>query len=130
MSDDNHIKTVRERIRLVKERVRVTKITATRCIKTSRGEFFNGMTAVWDGVEEMTLQDSRVAHLLLSMEAAIGAWRAARVEKAISADEFEDGVRALKRNTVRELSAVISAEEARALVEGEEDKQERKWGTK
>lgn len=114
MADEKHLETVRDRIRLVKNRVRVTKITATRCIKTSRGEFFNGMTAVWDGVEEMTLEESRVAHLLLSLETAIGAWRAARAEHAITAAEFEDGVRALKRNTVRQLSEIIPPEEAEA----------------
>jgi len=112
MAEETHLKTVRDRIRLVKSRVRITKITATRCIKTSRGEFFNGMTAVWDGVEEMTLEESRVAHLLLSMETATGAWRAARAEHAITATEFEDGIRALKRNTVRQLSEIIPPEEA------------------
>jgi hypothetical protein len=119
MADDTHLKTVRDRIRLVKSRVRITKITATRCIKTSRGEFFNGMTAVWDGVEEMTLEESRVAHLLLSMETAIGAWRAARAEYAITETEFEDGIRALKRNTVRQLSDIIPAEEAETLASSE-----------
>ena len=118
MSDDTHrhINTVRETIRTVKDRMRVTKITATRCIKTSRGEFFNGMTATWDGMEEMTLVDARVAHLLLAMEAAIGAWRSARMEKAITPQEFEDGVKALKRNTVRELSEIIPSEEAASAV--------------
>ena len=115
MADETHLKTVRDRIRLVKSRVRITKITATRCIKTSRGEFFNGMTAVWDSVEEMTLEESRVAHLLLSMETAIGAWRAARAEHAITAAEFEEGVRSLKRNTVRQLSEIIPPEEAEEL---------------
>lgn len=115
MAADTHLKTVRDRIRLVKSHVRIIKITATRCIKTSRGEFFNGMTAVWDGVEEMTLEDSRVAHLLLSMETAIGAWRAARAEHAITETEFDEGVRALKRNTVRQLSDIIPAEDAETL---------------
>ena len=65
----------------------------------------------------MTLQDAQVAHIILSMEAAIAAWRAALSEGAISIASFDAKVRDLKRNALAHLSRTLPVEQAQAKVE-------------
>ena len=65
----------------------------------------------------MTFQEAQVAHLLLSMEASIGAWRAALSDGAISESRFDSKVRDVKRNTLAHLSRILPKEDARTRVE-------------
>jgi hypothetical protein len=122
-SDRKH---VAETVARVKANLRVTKVVATRSVKTQKGDFFVGFSAAWDSVQDdhgnvpdmesefsdsevavngMTVEEARVAHLLLSMEASIAAWRAAHAEGVLSEQEFE----ARKANTKRGYAALLSS---------------------
>jgi len=114
----------------VKQHLRITKVVATRSVKTAKGDFFSGFSAAWDSVQDdhgsipdadltfsdgetamsgMTMEESRVAHVLLSMEASIAAWRAAHAEGVLSEKEFTDRKNAIKRSHAALLSSVLSA---------------------
>ena len=75
----------------VKGKLRVTKVVATRSVKTKRGDFFAGYAAAWNTVQDdaggegadldlmmttsefvpsgMTLQEAKVAHNLVALQA-------------------------------------------------------------
>ena len=114
----------------VKQHLRITKVVATRSVKTPKGDFFSGFSAAWDSVQDdhgsvpdadltfsdgetamsgMTVEEGRVAHVLLSMEASIAAWRAAHAEGVLSEKEFNDRKAAIKRSHAVLLSSVLSA---------------------
>lgn len=104
----------------VKANVRVTKVVATRSVKTKRGDFFAGFAAAWNTVQDdgsgpgadldlvmttaeiavsgMTLQEAKVAHNIVAMQADIAAYEAARANGALSEAEFRDAVKAVKNN--------------------------------
>lgn len=113
----------------VKQHLRITKVVATRSVKTAKGDFFSGFSAAWDSVQDdhgsipdaemnftddetamsgMTVEEGRVAHVLLSMEASIAAWRAAHAEGVLSEKEFNDRKNAIKRSHAALLSSVLS----------------------
>lgn len=113
----------------VKRHLRITKVVATRSVKTAKGDFFSGFSAAWDSVQDdhgslpdadmnfsddetamsgMTVEEGRVAHVLLSMEASIAAWRAAHAEGVLSEKEFNDRKNAIKRSHAALLSSVLS----------------------
>ena len=139
MADQEHLQHIKTTVERVKGKMRITKVVATRAVKTKSGDFFAGMSAAWDTVQDdaggmgadtdvstdtadsassgMTFQEAQVAHLLLSMEASIGAWRAALSDGAISESRFEGKVRDVKRNTLAHLSRILSKEDARTMVE-------------
>jgi hypothetical protein len=115
----------------VKQRLRITKVVATRSVKTAKGDFFSGFSAAWDSVQDdhgsipdadlnfsdgetavsgMTLEESRVAHVLLSMEASIAAWRAAHAEGVVSEKDFNDRKTALRRSHSALLTSILSAQ--------------------
>jgi len=129
--DRKTLDRIRVAVKETRSRLRVTKVVATRAVKTSRGEFFCGMSAAWDSVQTdaagatdldlvlgtaeeaasgMTIEEARVSYLLLSLEASIGAWRAALSEGAITPEQFEARVRDLKRNTVAHLERILPPE--------------------
>jgi len=104
----------------VKANTRITKVVATRSVKTKRGDFFAGFAAAWNTVQDdqggpgadmdlvmgaeeiaqsgMTLQEAKVAHNIVAMQADIAAYEAACANSAISETQFRDAVRALKVN--------------------------------
>jgi hypothetical protein len=113
----------------VKQHLRITKVVATRSVKTAKGDFFSGFSAAWDSVQDdhgsnpdaelsisddettmsgMTMEESRVAHVLLSLEASVAAWRAAHAEGVISEKEFNDRKASLKRSHAALLSSVLT----------------------
>lgn len=115
----------------VKQRLRITKVVATRSVKTAKGDFFSGFSAAWDSVQDdhgsvpdadmtftdaevadsgMTLEESRVAHVLLSMEASIAAWRAAHAEGVVSEKDFNDRKTAIRRSHSALLTSILSAQ--------------------
>ena len=107
----------------VKANLRVTKVVATRSVKTGRGDFFAGFAAAWNTVQDdaggpgadldlvmtmieqansgMTLKEASVAHNIVAMQADIAAYRAARANGGISESEFTDAVKAVKNNYAR-----------------------------
>jgi len=111
---------LRDVISKVKRNVRVTKVVATRAIKTKRGDFFAGFAAAWDTVQDdtggmgtdtdlvmntseiaqsgMTLQESKIAHNIVAMQADIAAYEAAFANGGISKSEMTDAIKAVKNN--------------------------------
>jgi len=80
----------------VKNRIRVTKVVATRSVKGQRGDSFAGFSAAFDSVQEdggqgllhvgdtiaeaasgMTTTEARIAHYLLALQADVAAYEAA-----------------------------------------------------
>jgi len=114
---------LREVIDKVKKNVRVTKVVATRSVKTKRGDFFAGFAAAWNTVQDdvsgmgtdtdvmmdtseiaqsgMTLVESKVAHNIVAMQADVAAYEAAFANGGISEREKDDAVRAIKNNYAR-----------------------------
>jgi len=107
----------------IKKNVRVTKVVATRAVKTKRGDFFAGFSAAWNTVQDdaggmgadtdivmdtseiaqsgMTLQESKIAHNIIAMQADIAAYEAAFANGGISANEKDDAIKAIKNNYAR-----------------------------
>ena len=115
----------------VKKNLRVTKVVATRSVKTQRGDFFVGFSAAYDSVQDdqgsfpdgdltvdsdettesaMTMEEARVAHILLSMEATIAAWRSVHAEGIITEKEFNDRKAAIKRSHASLLSSALNGQ--------------------
>ncbi len=121
-------------IEKTRSQMRVTKVVATRAIKTKSGDFFCGMSAAWDSVQDdaggagadtelvmrdsemsvsgMTIDEARVAQTLLSLEASLGALRAALTDGALSVSDFEARARSAKKNTLAHLSRLLPVDEA------------------
>lgn len=138
-TDPNQIQHIKDTVARVKDKMRITKVVATRAVKTRKGDYFAGMSAAWDSVQDdasgagadmdlvtstddhaasgMTLEEAQVAHIILSMEASIAAWRAALSEGAISVNAFDGKVRDIKRNALAHLSRILPADEAQRKVE-------------
>lgn len=122
----------------IRGRLRVTKIVATRCLKTGKGDFFCGMSAAFTSVQDsnadtelisdeeiaasgMSIADSKIAHVLLCQEVAVGAFRAAHTEGAISTDDFDTRVKQVKRNTFAHLQRLVPMDEVQALMSNAEE---------
>jgi len=118
----------------IRDRLRITKIVATRCVKTGKGDFFCGMSAAANSVQDskvdvellsdgeiaqsgFSIADSKIAHVLLSQEVAVGAYRAALTEGAISVNDFDERVKQIKRNTFAHLQRLVPMDDAKALME-------------
>jgi len=101
MSDN--INAIVEMVQDVRGKMRATKVTASHSLKTSRGDFFASFTSsfVPQGEDETGLSraEGRVAAILVSMEASLAVWRAARSENAVSAKEHREHEEALRHNT-------------------------------
>lgn len=104
----------------VKSKIRVTKVVATRSVKTGRGDFFAGFAAAWDTRQDdqggpgadldlvmtaseiaesgMTLQEAKIAQYLVSMQADIAAYEAAYANGGISGSVCKEAVAAIKNN--------------------------------
>lgn len=115
--DQEELKTL---ITRVKNNLSITKVVATRSVKTKRGDFFAGFAAAWNTVQDdaggpgadmdlmmttaeqaqsgMTLKEAAVAYNIVAMQADIAAYRSARANGAMSSGEFEDAVSAVKNN--------------------------------
>lgn len=99
------MKTIKE----IKDGIRVTKIIATRSIKTKQGDTYSGFTARWDSVQDddpsgdspsnpLTLSEARIAHLLLAKETDIASYTSAIANGSMS---LEDGQRAISETQQR-----------------------------
>ena len=117
-------------ITLVKKGMRISKVVATRAIKTKHGDFFVGLSSAWDTTQEdaggqgadlidalaegeaqqavvqrgMTLNRAKVAGLILGMQVDIQAVTHALCGGAIAEGEFNNAVRAIKRNYLTKLA--------------------------
>lgn len=126
MASDHEIRLALTQVR---GKLRITKVVATRSVKTKSGDFFAGMSAAWDSVQDdaggpgadldlltstsavassgMSLLDARLSSTLLAMEATTAAWRAALIEGAITDTEFETRTTRVRRRASDQISAIL-----------------------
>lgn len=119
----------------IRDHMRVSKVVATRAIKTKNGDFFVGLSAAWDTTQEdaggmgadlidamstgeqeqaisqrgMTLKQAKVAGLLLGMQVDIQAVNHALCGGAISESECDTAVRAIKRNYMLKTAETLAS---------------------
>lgn len=106
-------------LRGIRDKMRVTKIVATRSVKGRLGDSFAGFSAAWVSVQDdsgsrgaelvdtmdeniaaqgMTLHEARVAHLLLAMEADIAATEQALAGGNLTHEDAMNRIRGYKHN--------------------------------
>lgn len=123
------ISEVRDVLRNLRARMRVTKVVATRAVKTRSGDFFAGMSAAWDTTQDdaggpgsdlnllvdesasmssgMSLSEARISAAVLAMETSIAAWRAALIEGAVTTAEFDHRVAEVRQRTMEQVSMLL-----------------------
>ena len=111
----------------IRKRLKITKVTATRSVKTKSGDYFVGFSAAWDSVQDdgaqsgdllvteqeesssgMTLREARIAHMLLAMQADLSAHEAALAGGGISEAYHRDMVRALSAKYMAQLNQLAA----------------------
>lgn len=120
---------VRDTLLRVRKNMRITKVVATRAVKTKAGDFFAGMSAAWESVQDdaggpgsdtdlmvstqdtaesgMSLQEARVAQIMLAMEASIAAWRAAQLEGAVTESECDNRVARIRHRAMEQVNKIL-----------------------
>ncbi len=111
------------RIHKIRDGIRITKVVATRAVKTKNGDFFVGWSAAWDTIQEdaggmgadlidalddgealdaskrgMTLADARIADLILGMQVDLQGLDHALAGSGITEAEHKQASTAVKRN--------------------------------
>jgi hypothetical protein len=121
---------IKDTILRVRKNMRVTKVVATRAVKTKAGDFFAGMSAAWDSVQDdaggpgadldpmvstgdaaasgMDIQEARVAQVMLSMEAGMAAWRAAQMEGAVTEEECENRIARIRARAMSQVNKILA----------------------
>jgi hypothetical protein len=113
MNDDE----IKNYVKKVRSQLSVTKVIATRSVKTNKGDFFVGFSAAWNTVQDdgmngletlatsegealsgMTTKEAKVAHYLVAMQADIAAHEAALANGALSAASVQDAVTSIRAN--------------------------------
>ena len=123
----------RAEIEMIKDGMRVSKVVATRAVKTKNGDFFVGMSAAWDtrqedagglgadlidGMEDgeqqaaimdggMTLKKAKIAGYILGMQVDLQAMGHALGGGAISPDQHRQACTAIKRNYGKLLAIAV-----------------------
>jgi hypothetical protein len=118
----------------IKDRMRVSKVVATRSVKTARGDFFVGQSSAWDTTQEdaggpgadlidalgpgeqqqaivqrgMTLREAKIAGLILGMQVDLQAHQNAWAGGAISDGDLATATRAIRRNYMNKLAEAVS----------------------
>ena len=113
-------------IRAVRDKLRITKVVATRSVKGRSGDTFVGFSAAWDSVQEdggqgldgameddevasqgMTLKESKIAAHMLGMQADITAFEHAAAGSICRKPESDRAVEAIKHNYGQLMAAVF-----------------------
>ena len=119
-------------IKQVQSKMRITKVVATRSVKGKGGDSFAGFSAAWDSVQDdvsgpgadsdltiethevapsgMTLAEAKVAHYLCAMQADIAAHEAAMAGGGISPGRCQDTIKGLRTNYARLIRNAMSAD--------------------
>lgn len=98
------MKTISE----IQASLRVSKIVTTRSLKTKQGDTYTGFTARWDSVQDddpsgdtpsnpLTLEEARIAHLLLSKETDVASYTAAIANGSIGLEEGQKAISMLNQ---------------------------------
>lgn len=121
-------------ITIVKNGLRVSKVVATRAVKTKNGDFFVGLSAAWDSIQEdaggmgvslidamddgeqhtaimqggMTLKQAKVAGYILGMQVDLQAISHALGGGAIGPSEHANASNAIKRNYGQLLARAVA----------------------
>lgn len=120
-------------IKRIKDSLRVSKVVATRALKTKRGDFFVGLSAAWDSVQEdagsfgpdlidaleegeqseaiaqrgQTLKYARISSYILGMQVDIQAHAHALAGGAMSPEEYRLAEKAIKVNYGKLIAEVM-----------------------
>jgi len=123
----------RAEIELVKNGMRVSKVVATRAVKTKNGDFFVGMSAAWDTRQEdaggmgadlidamaegeqqdaimqggLSLRKAKIAGLILGMQVDLQAMGHALGGGAINEGDHRQACAAIKRNYGKLLALAV-----------------------
>lgn len=124
----------RAEIKLIKDGLRVSKVVATRAVKTKNGDFFVGLSAAWDTTQEdaggmgadlidgmdegeqnfaialrgMDLRRAKIAATILGMRVDLQAIDHALGGGAISAGDHRTATNAIKRNYSKLLAEAVA----------------------
>ena len=120
-TEEQRREKILQRLRTIRDGIRITKITCTRSVKGRNGDSFVGFSATYQSVQDdhgglgadaMTsgdedvalgesgigLKDAKIARYMLAMEADLAALESAASNGSISAQYFQDSVRGVKEN--------------------------------
>lgn len=121
-------------IKLIKDGLCITKVVATRGIKTKNGDFFVGMSAAWDTIQEdaggmgadlidamgegemqiasvsggLSTRRAKIAACILGMQVDLQATAHALGGGAITQDQFRVASNAIKRNYGKLLAEAVA----------------------
>ena len=110
-----------EKLRGIRKRLRITKITCTRSVKGRGGDSFVGFSAAWQSVQDdvsgpgadvqssreddavyaeqgMTIKEAKLARYMLSMECDLAALESAAANGSITPAYFGDAVKGVQNN--------------------------------
>jgi len=131
MSDESIDNTeLKAQLRAIRDKIRVTKVVATRSVKGRNGDSFAGFSAGWQSVQDdhggpgadvmatpaddaafssqgMTLKEARVAHYMIAMTADVAALESAHANGSISNKYFSDAVSGVKNQYGRLIQKVM-----------------------
>lgn len=123
-----------ERLRNVRSKIRITKITCTRSVKGRNGDSFVGFSAAWQSVQDdhgghgadlvgsseedavvasqgMSLEEAKLARYMLAMECDLAALESAAANGSISSKYFQDAVAGIRANYNRLVLRALNAED-------------------
>lgn len=126
----NDISDIKTQLKAIRDKIRVTKVVATRSVKGRGGDSFVGFSAGWQSIQDdyggpgadsmasgtedaefanqgMTLKEARVAHYMIAMTADVAALESAHANGGISDKYFTDSVTAVKNNYGRLIQKVM-----------------------
>jgi hypothetical protein len=134
MTDD----AIRETLRRIKSNIRITKVVATRAVKSKSGDTYAGFSAAWNTIQDdsgggidsilddeaeassgMTLNEARIAHLMVAMQADIAAHDAAMAGGNITIAFHREAVKAIRSNYSRMIREVFNPSDTEAKTAGE-----------
>lgn len=123
----------KDTIRRVKDKIRITKVVATRSVKGRAGDHYVGFSAAWDTIQDdagggaelvtaqendqalafdqgMTIKEAKLAGYILAMQADISAHQHAAAGGNISPDQCNAAIKAIKNNYSRLMADMFSHE--------------------
>jgi hypothetical protein len=126
-NDNNELKA---QLRAIRDKIRVTKVVATRSVKGRNGDSFAGFSAGWQSIQDdyggpgadamaepaedaayaaqgMTLKEARVAHYMIAMTADVAALESAHANGSISGKYFADATAGVKNQYGRMIQKVL-----------------------
>lgn len=131
MADEsNNNDELKAQLKAIRNKIRVTKVVATRSVKGRNGDSFAGFSAGWQSVQDdhggpgadamptpeddaayaaqgMTLKEARIAHYMIAMTADIAALESAHANGSISNKYFSDASIGVKNNYGRLIQKVM-----------------------